>query len=452
MAFGPWLFVWIKNMEKRNEGEYKNVADTQKLGKKKNNTSKTSGGEEQHKIEKNNSNGKKESTTKNRTRTNLENKQKVKKISTTENKAHTNFENNIGVKRKNITENKARTNSENSINVEKKNTTKNSVKVKKKNTSESKTSTKPENNRNIEKKNATENDVNVKKKNTIENKTHTNFENNIGVKKKNTTENKAYTNSENNQNVKKKHTTENKARTNSENNKNVKKKNTSTKKSKEPALEMKSEPENTGQRQKHWTQLNREYRLRRQGIYVEEQSYREIPKKIDLPLNGCGFGDEYFLFEGPDGSPKYEEPNLVWDSFIDWLEKLCKRYKKYKDTTRQGEYFLGQELIVHASQRNLYKIYCYISLNWVGFRDGFLLQKGCPEIVIEFVRGVLANKMTEKQMWGTVDDRCPGGTVIVFDEELMPKEGEDTGTIKFEYHPNFVEERMGKMKRSNGML
>lgn len=348
MAFEPWLFVWVKNMEKKNGSEHKTVADTQNLEKKKNNT------------------------------------------------------NNINVS----TENK-----------------------------------------NIQK-----NNINAKKKDATESKARTKNENNINIKKTNIAEDKANTKSENNINAKKKNATESKADTKTENNINTKKKKTNTKKSAEPVPEMKKETENTGQRQKHWTQLNREYRLRRQGIYVEEQSYREIPKKIDLPLNGCGFGDEYFLFAGPDGSPKYEDPNLVWDSFIDWLEKLCKRYKKYKDTTRQGEYFLGQELIVHASQRNLYKIYCYISLNWVGFRDGFLLQKGCPEIVIEFVRGVLANKMTEKQMWGTVDDRCPGGTVIVFDEELMPKEGEDTGTIKFEYHPNFVEERMGKMKRSNGML
>ena len=237
-----------------------------------------------------------------------------------------------------------------------------------------------------------------------------------------------------------------------ENNTNHKNKATKTNERINPNVS--KEPENTEQPQKHWTQLNREYRLRRQGIYEEEQQkgYREIPRQINLPLNGCGFGDEHFLFAGEDGSPKYEDINAPWDDFINWMEKVCKRYKKYKDTTRKGEYFIGQELIVHAARRNIHTIYCYISLNWVGFRDGFLLQKDCPETVIEFVRGILANKMTEKQMWGTVDDRCPGGTVIVFDKAFMPKEGEDTGTIKFEYHPNYIQEKMEKMKRSNGML
>ena len=33
-------------------------------------------------------------------------------------------------------------------------------------------------------------------------------------------------------------------------------------------------------------------------------------------------------------------------------------------------------------------------------------------------------------------------TVIIFDKNLMPKEGEDTGKLTFEYHPNYREEML----------
>ena len=288
--------------------------------------------------------------------------------------------------------------------------------------------------------NNSSNKENKKKSNKAESQdTKNNSSNKVNQKKSNKAENQPGNNSSNKANQKKSNSAENQPGKNNSKNKNIS--------SDSPAGQ-----EDTQQPQKHWTQLYREYRLQRLGIYEEKKSYREIPKKIDLPLNGCGFGDEHFLFAGPDGSPKYEDINAPWDEFINWMEKVCKRYKKYKDTTRKGEYILGQELIVHASKRNIHTIYCYMSLNWPGFKDGFLIQKDCPETVIEFVRGIMANKMTEKQMWGTVDDRCPGGTVIVFDEAFMPKEGEDTGTIKFEYRPNFIQERMEKMKRSNGMI
>ena len=56
-------------------------------------------------------------------------------------------------------------------------------------------------------------------------------------------------------------------------------------------------------------------------------------------------------------------------------------------------------------------------------------------------------KMTEKQMWGTDEDRMPEGTVIIFDKKFMPKEGEFTGKLKYEYHPNWIEERMEAMRR-----
>ena len=288
-----------------------------------------------------------------------------------------------------------------------------------------------------------------------EHSTHTgkNAEEQYGREKKNTAGSKKYTKTENDIKCEKKNNVRNKADVEAENNTKNKNGNKNRNKRTNEKSNDQQEQENTEQPQKHWTQLNREYRLRRLGIYEEQQSYREIPRhQIDLPLNGCGFGDEHFLFAGPDGSPKYEDINAPWNDFIDWMEKVCKKYKKEKDTTRKVEYILGQELVVHAVRRNIHTIYCYMSLYWVDFRDGFLLQKNCPETVLEFVRGIMANKMTEKQMWGTVDDRCPGGTVIVFDEKYMPKEGEDTGTIKFECRPNFIQERMEKMKRSNGMI
>ena len=212
-----------------------------------------------------------------------------------------------------------------------------------------------------------------------------------------------------------------------------------------------TKPENEEQPAKHWTQLNREYRLARQGL-PPDAGYIEIPRIMELLSKVEGFGDEYLLFEGPCGDPKYPDKNEFWNSFIKWIKKVCEEYKKEENYEEKGEYLLGQDLILNAERRNIHDLYCYISMNWVGFRNAFLRQEDCPEIVIDVVRGLLANKMTEKQMWGTVEDRCPGGTVIVFDKEFMPKEGEDTGTIKFEYRPNFMEERMERMKRSNGLI
>ena len=70
------------------------------------------------------------------------------------------------------------------------------------------------------------------------------------------------------------------------------------------------------------------------------------------------------------------------------------------------------------------------------------MVEDCPEYILEFVRGIMHDKMTEKQMWGSREDRMPEGRVILFDKSLMPKEGEDTGKLKFEYHPNYVEEML----------
>ena len=51
-------------------------------------------------------------------------------------------------------------------------------------------------------------------------------------------------------------------------------------------------------------------------------------------------------------------------------------------------------------------------------------------------------------MWGGEEDRMLEGTVIIFDKNLMPKEGEYTGKLRFEYHPNYREEMLqGRLKK-----
>ena len=167
-----------------------------------------------------------------------------------------------------------------------------------------------------------------------------------------------------------------------------------------------------------------------------------VPPKIDFDLSGCGFGDEYFLFEGPKGDPKYKEAKEVWEEFIRWTIKRIVQMETYEKGKKNYEQQIGRQLIEFAKLRNAHEMYMLMRRNWVEFRDNYLCVEDCPESVMEFVRGIMYKRMTEKEMWGSEEDRMPEGTVIIFDKNLMPKEGEDTGKLKFEYHPNYREEML----------
>lgn len=172
------------------------------------------------------------------------------------------------------------------------------------------------------------------------------------------------------------------------------------------------------------------------------RGYELRPPKIDFELNGCGFGDEYFLFEGEKGDPKYEAPKELWDEFIRWVIKRIVQMETYEKDKKNYEQQIGRQLVEFAKCYNAHEMYMLIRKNWVEFRDSYLCVEGCPETVMEFIRGIMHKRMTEKQMWGSEEDRMPRGKVIVFDKNLMPKEGEDTGFLEFEYHPNYREEML----------
>ena len=172
------------------------------------------------------------------------------------------------------------------------------------------------------------------------------------------------------------------------------------------------------------------------------KGYEIARPEVDFKLNEVGFGDEFFLFEGPKGNPKYENANEVWDNFIQWIRERRTEMEKEKEQENNFGYDMGEQLIEYANQRNAHGIYILTKQNWVEFRDTYLGVEGCPQKVMEFIYGIMDRKMTEKQMWGSDEDRMIEGTVIIFDQSLMPKEGEDTGKLKFEYRPNYRKEML----------
>lgn len=172
------------------------------------------------------------------------------------------------------------------------------------------------------------------------------------------------------------------------------------------------------------------------------RGYEIVRPKIDYKLNESKYGEEYLLFEGIEGSPKYENPEVIWENFIQWIEKRQQQMTALKMDKESYEYKLGNQLIEAARDYNPHGIFFLMKRNWVEFRDNYLCAERCSEDIMEFVRAVLYKKMTEKQMWGSDEDRMPGGKVIIFDKKFMPKEGEDTGKLQFEYRPNYREEML----------
>ena len=147
------------------------------------------------------------------------------------------------------------------------------------------------------------------------------------------------------------------------------------------------------------------------------------------------FGDEHFFFEGDDGSPKYEDVDEKWDRFVEWLEKVRERNRLTEGFKDSRPDRVGGEVIKWAKEKDAYAIYIITKFNWVEFRDTYLLPSDCPEIVLEFIRAIMHNKMTEKQMWGTDEDRKPTGKLIIFDKNLMDKIESNPGELPVEYCP-----------------
>lgn len=165
---------------------------------------------------------------------------------------------------------------------------------------------------------------------------------------------------------------------------------------------------------------------------VKEEN--KIPKRI--------FGDEHFFYEGEDGRPKYENIDEKWDEFVKWMEMVRERNKSMEGFEDSRPDRVGREVTKWARRHDGYAIYMITKLNWVDFRDTYLLPKDCPEIVLEFIRSIMYHKMTEKQMWGTDEDRKLTGKVIIFNKNLMPKGERKPGEIEVEYCPPKTENNL----------
>lgn len=147
------------------------------------------------------------------------------------------------------------------------------------------------------------------------------------------------------------------------------------------------------------------------------------------------FGDEHFFYNEVDGSPKYENIDEQWDIFIQWIRDVREKKKTVEGFSDSSADRVGREVIKWAEKHDAYAIYMLTKFLWVDFRDTYLLESGCPEIVLEFIRGIMYKKMTEKQMWGTDEDRRPTGKIIVFDKSLLPQGEPEEGKLPVEYCP-----------------
>lgn len=162
------------------------------------------------------------------------------------------------------------------------------------------------------------------------------------------------------------------------------------------------------------------------------QEEKKIPQRI--------FGDEHFFYEGEDGRPKYENIDDKWMELVKWLETVRERNRTVEGFEDSRPDRVGQEVINWAKRQDAYAIYMITKLSWVEFRDTYLLQEDCPEIVMEFIRAIMYGKMTENQMWGSDEERKMKGKLIIFDKNLMPKGEPKPGEIEVEYCPVKKEE------------
>ena len=167
----------------------------------------------------------------------------------------------------------------------------------------------------------------------------------------------------------------------------------------------------------------------------EKRDYEYVYSKLPEELKNCCFGDEYFFYEGDEGKPKYEDINEKWKIFEEWVESIRQKKKEEEGFDDSYPDRVGHEIVRWAKKHDVYAIFLIIEFHWVIFRDTYLLVEGCPEIVLEFVRGILYGKRTEEEMWGPPEARAVKGKLIVFDKKHLPKEGQDTGDLEVIYQP-----------------
>lgn len=154
-----------------------------------------------------------------------------------------------------------------------------------------------------------------------------------------------------------------------------------------------------------------------------------------MSINKRIFGDEHFFYEEGEGNPKYENIDVQWEKFVSWIEEVRERRKSVAGFEDSCADRVGGEVIKWGMRKDAYAIYMLTIHYWVEFRDTYLLEPGCPEIVLEFIRGIMYKKMTEKQMWGTDEDRRPTGKLIIFDKNLIPKGERKPGGPEVVYCP-----------------
>ena len=144
--------------------------------------------------------------------------------------------------------------------------------------------------------------------------------------------------------------------------------------------------------------------------------YEPLPKMKKYDMNSCGFGDEYFLFHNGCGLPKYEDMETQWNVFIDWVKTVMSTKEESDDIYR-----LGKEVIRWAEDRDPFALYMLTRTHWVEFRDNYLTEDA-PFIVKEIIDEIMAGKMTEKEKWGTDEDRKPKGEIIIYKDSILTPE------------------------------
>ena len=167
----------------------------------------------------------------------------------------------------------------------------------------------------------------------------------------------------------------------------------------------------------------------------KNKGFEFVQSEIPYYLNEYNFGDDYFFYDGPDGHPKYENIAEKWNEFEQWLGKVRERNKTKEGFEDSLADRVGQEVMKWIRRHDAFAIYLLTKTHWETFRDTYLLVDDCPEIVMEFIRGIMYDKMTEEQMWGPRESRMLTGKLIVFDKKYLPKEGEDTGKLEVIYQP-----------------
>ncbi len=146
------------------------------------------------------------------------------------------------------------------------------------------------------------------------------------------------------------------------------------------------------------------------------------------------FGDEYIFFEGADGHPKYENIDEKWEEIIHWIEKVREKNSREEGFENSQPDVIGKELVKWAKKKDMYPMYLIIKGFWHIFRDTYLGEEH-PPFFMEFVKEILANKMTEEEMWGQEEEKRKKGTLIVFDKKYLPTEEEKTEGLKVIYSP-----------------